>query len=237
MAFLETLLPPGTLMVHRSRVVASDSSNKNCTVNGKPGWCRHILTQADNQIPVRPVILLVDRSSASASELVSMAVKDYQRAVLIGEPTMGKGITQNEIDTLPLPLAGTLAVTSGYFFGPAGETSQIDGVVPHIVITDPVSEYQQTETGDLVRMKDRATKWGDRIVAKPEPLPPESTGFKKPENPSIPDNVLSQMTAEELPRDPICSKTPKSVGFKEEEDCLLTMGVLYMRKLLTLKVR
>lgn len=88
-----------------------------------------------------PLVVLVDRSSASASELVAGALQDYGRAVLVGgEQTFGKGSVQT---TIPLgeyfsgrnrlPVGG-LVLTVGKFYRVSGQSTQLLGVRPDIVL-------------------------------------------------------------------------------------------------------
>lgn len=70
-----------------------------------------------------PLILLVDESSASASEIVSGAVQDHDRGLVVGESTFGKGLVQRVI---PLQSGGALAVTTAKYYTPSGRLIQRD---------------------------------------------------------------------------------------------------------------
>jgi len=70
-----------------------------------------------------PLILLVDGSSASASEIVSGAVQDHDRGLVVGESTFGKGLVQRVI---PLQSGGALAVTTAKYYTPSGRLIQRD---------------------------------------------------------------------------------------------------------------
>jgi len=70
-----------------------------------------------------PLVLLVDESSASASEIVSGAVQDHDRGLVVGEPTFGKGLVQRVI---PLQSGGALAVTTAKYYTPSGRLIQRD---------------------------------------------------------------------------------------------------------------
>ena len=80
-----------------------------------------------------PVVVLTSRVSASASEILAGALKDYRRAVIVGDDhTFGKGTVQT---VSPLPHAdGALKITTQLFFRPGGLSTQHDGVSSDVVI-------------------------------------------------------------------------------------------------------
>lgn len=96
--------------------------------------------EADTQSGVAwdgPLAVLVNRSSASASEIFAAAIQDYGRGLIIGEPTFGKGTVQNliDLDRWPAnaaPRFGQLKLTVAQFFRVDGGTTQHNGVLPDI---------------------------------------------------------------------------------------------------------
>lgn len=85
-----------------------------------------------------PLVILTSRLSASASEIVAGALKDYKRAVIVGaDHTFGKGTVQAMIN-LPADL-GAIKVTTGMFFIPGGDSTQHRGVSADIVLPSPFS--------------------------------------------------------------------------------------------------
>lgn len=100
--------------------------------------------ESDRQEPIYdgPMVVLTDKSSASASEILAGALQDNNRAVIIGESsTFGKGTVQQPMDIgRMLPFfkarnkAGTLKVTIQKFYRPSGSSTQNLGVVPDIVL-------------------------------------------------------------------------------------------------------
>jgi carboxyl-terminal processing protease len=84
-----------------------------------------------------PLAVLVNRSSASATEIFAAAIQDYGRGIIVGEPTFGKGTVQNLIDldrwpTKEGPKFGQVKLTIAQFFRVDGDTTQHAGVVPEI---------------------------------------------------------------------------------------------------------
>lgn len=83
-----------------------------------------------------PMVVLTSRLSASASEIVSGALKDYHRAVIVGDDsTFGKGTVQNVVN-LP-PGLGALKVTTAMFYRPGGKSTQKLGVEADVVVSSP----------------------------------------------------------------------------------------------------
>ena len=84
-----------------------------------------------------PLAVLVNRASASASEIFAAAIQDYGRGVIIGEPTFGKGTVQNLLNMDDLarnekPTYGDLKMTVQQFFRINGGSTQLRGVTPEI---------------------------------------------------------------------------------------------------------
>ncbi len=84
-----------------------------------------------------PLAVLVNRASASASEIFAAAIQDYGRGVIIGEPTFGKGTVQNLVDLDEIahnekPSYGEVKMTIAQFFRVNGGSTQLRGVTPDI---------------------------------------------------------------------------------------------------------
>lgn len=91
-----------------------------------------------------PLVVLISRISASASEIVSGTLKDYERAVIVGgDHTFGKGSVQS-VEPLP-PGLGALKTTVGMFFTPGGNSTQHRGVDADIPLP---SAYSTDEIGE-----------------------------------------------------------------------------------------
>jgi carboxyl-terminal processing protease len=96
-----------------------------------------------------PLAVLVNRYSASASEIFAGAIQDYHRGVIIGQNTWGKGTVQNLI---PLEwhhgraTGGEIAVTIGKFYRITGQSTQLRGVIPNIKLPSPINPHTVGES-------------------------------------------------------------------------------------------
>jgi carboxyl-terminal processing protease len=90
-----------------------------------------------------PLAVLVNENSASASEVMSGAIKDTGTGVLVGEKTFGKGIVQN---LFMLDDGSALKVTVARYYTPGGICIQGDGIVPEYVVEMPAELAAQTDT-------------------------------------------------------------------------------------------
>ena len=90
-----------------------------------------------------PLVVLVNGGSASASEIVSGALQDHKRAVIMGQRTFGKGSVQT---ILPLGEGTALKLTTARYYTPSGRSIQNEGIVPDIKLEDmKVSEVGQQQ--------------------------------------------------------------------------------------------
>ena len=78
-----------------------------------------------------PMVVLVNRGSASASEIVAGALQDHQRAIIMGTQTFGKGSVQTVI---PMNNGGALKLTTARYYTPKDRSIQAKGIVPDIII-------------------------------------------------------------------------------------------------------
>ncbi|MBM4228392.1 MAG: tail-specific protease [Gammaproteobacteria bacterium] len=97
-----------------------------------------------------PLTVLVDRNSASASEIFAAAIQDYRRGLVLGEPTFGKGTVQNLVDLNRFDedaggKLGQLKATIAQFFRVEGDSTQHRGVIPDIAFPTGLSSDEQGE--------------------------------------------------------------------------------------------
>jgi carboxyl-terminal processing protease len=105
---------------------------------------RKFFARKGDRIKGKPLIVLINNGSASASEIVAGALQDQKRAVLLGEATFGKGSVQSII---PLKNKGALRLTISKYYLPSGKSISGVGVVPDIKIEEKGEEFSiNTET-------------------------------------------------------------------------------------------
>jgi carboxyl-terminal processing protease len=139
-----------------------------------------------------PLAVLVDRFSASASEIFAGAIQDYHRGLILGQRTFGKGTVQNLV---PLdrwsqrPTSGQLTVTIGKFYRVTGESTQHHGVEPDVTLP---SLIDMKEVGESAL--EAALPW-DRIAGVP---------FQVSSNAAIPIPIATLASDEDVraQRDP-----------------------------------
>jgi carboxyl-terminal processing protease len=84
-----------------------------------------------DELEGRPIVVMVNSGSASASEIVAGALQDQKRAVLVGDKTFGKGSVQT---IMPLQSEAAIKLTTARYYTPTGRSIQGDGIVPDIAI-------------------------------------------------------------------------------------------------------
>jgi carboxyl-terminal processing protease len=87
-----------------------------------------------------PLAVLVNRYSASASEIFAAAIQDYERGIVIGQTTFGKGTVQNLFALERAGIEGQLTLTIGKYYRVTGESTQHRGVIPDIELPSGVDE-------------------------------------------------------------------------------------------------
>lgn len=101
------------------------------SIVGRNGYKRNIYAQDSDYIVDKPVLVLVDGASASASEILSGALQDYHKAKLIGTKTFGKGMVQKII---PMPNETGLNLTIAKYLTPAGHDINKKGIKPDVEV-------------------------------------------------------------------------------------------------------
>jgi carboxyl-terminal processing protease len=118
-------LPPNTVVVSTQGRAASQEREYTTSSTAK-------------ERPRFPMAVLVNEGSASGAEIVSGALKDLKRAILVGETTFGKGSVQN---VLQLPDGSALRFTTAKYYTPGKQVIHANGVAPNIAV--PMTVEQQ----------------------------------------------------------------------------------------------
>ena len=106
----------------------------------------------------KPVVVLINGGSASASEIVSGALQDHHRAIVVGTKSFGKGSVQTII---PVRGGGAMRLTTSRYYTPSGRSIQALGVMPDIVVNQPPVDPNATSTDDKAKDANQMTSEAD----------------------------------------------------------------------------
>ncbi|MDD5713126.1 MAG: S41 family peptidase, partial [Smithellaceae bacterium] len=179
----DLFLKSGVIVSTRGRVKTAESK---------------FMARDDGDEPSCPVVVMVNEGTASAAEIVSGALQDNGRAVVLGTQTFGKGSVQTVI---PLDDGAALKLTTAKYYTPAGRSIQAEGIAPDIIVkyVKPADEKEPTANAPI-REKDlkghiKSLKEGDTDGQEtPEDIQPETPPIKDvrgTEDPSK-DNQLKE---------------------------------------------
>ena len=103
----------------------------------------------------KPIVVLINGGSASASEIVAGALQDHRRAIVVGTKSFGKGSVQT---VMPLRSEGAMRLTTARYYTPSGRSIQSLGVSPNIVVAQPPrrTESEEEEETNVRRSRSEA---------------------------------------------------------------------------------
>lgn len=140
---------PGGLLVSAVDVVSlfvKEGVAVRVDERGQPEQVQNVNGQV---VTGKPMVLLVDGGSASASEIVTGALKDYGRATIVGEKTYGKGSVQS---VQPLSNGGAVKMTIAHYLTPLRNVINGVGVTPDFVVTmDPLKQLDEKTDTQLTK--------------------------------------------------------------------------------------
>ena len=106
----------------------------------------------------KPVVVLINGGSASASEIVAGALQDHHRAIVVGTKSFGKGSVQTII---PVRGEGAMRLTTSRYYTPSGRSIQALGVMPDIVVNQPPVDPNAIPAEDKAKDANQMTSEAD----------------------------------------------------------------------------
>ena len=101
----------------------------------------------------KPIVVLINGGSASASEIVAGALQDHRRAIVVGTRSFGKGSVQT---VMPLRGEGAMRLTTSRYYTPSGRSIQALGVSPNIIVEQPKRKSAESEEEESRRNRSEA---------------------------------------------------------------------------------
>ncbi|WP_461828788.1 S41 family peptidase [Aquifex sp.] len=129
---------------------------------GRKGELHRYHAEREPLIEDKPIVVLINKGTASASEIVSGALQDYKLATLVGEKTFGKASVQNLI---PLEDGSAIKLTIAYYYTPKGRLIHKKGIEPDIKV--PMDEKTWKKLFDTIR-KLRFEGHTEKVILLPD---------------------------------------------------------------------
>ncbi|NDW54143.1 S41 family peptidase [Aliiroseovarius sp. PrR006] len=135
---------PGGLLTQA--IAVSDAflnSGEIVSTRGRnPEESERVNAQAGDLAEGKPIVVLINGGSASASEIVAGALQDHRRAIVVGTKSFGKGSVQT---VMPVASEGAMRLTTARYYTPSGRSIQALGVSPDIVVEQPPRQPESEE--------------------------------------------------------------------------------------------
>ncbi|MDB3857774.1 S41 family peptidase [Pelagibacteraceae bacterium] len=138
---------PGGLLTQAINITGFflDDGEIVSTKGRNPSETRKFFAKRGDAIKGKPVIVLINNGSASASEILAGALKDHKRAIILGENSFGKGSVQSII---PLRNGGGMRLTISKYYLPSGKSISDVGVTPDIFVEETGSNFKINSEND-----------------------------------------------------------------------------------------
>jgi carboxyl-terminal processing protease len=133
-----------------------------------PDDTQRFAANAGDILQGRPMVVLINQGSASASEIVAGALKDHKRAIIMGTKSFGKGSVQTVI---PLKEYGAMRLTTSRYYTPSGVSIQATGIVPDIEVRLAKIEEVEGNGNPRTEADLRGSLTNDQLKKKPQISP------------------------------------------------------------------
>ena len=167
---LDQAISVSSAFIQRGEIVSTRGRN--------PEETQRFTAQGGDLTKGKPLIVLINGGSASASEIVAGALQDHKRATLVGTRSFGKGSVQTII---PLGSGnGALRLTTARYFTPSGKSIQAKGIVPDIEVLQDVSDElkSRTDTKGEASLRGHLKSEGDEKTGSQSYVPPDAKDDK-----------------------------------------------------------
>jgi carboxyl-terminal processing protease len=172
---------PGGLL--NQSVEVSDAFLKEGVIVTTRGRSEDMVSKAaaqdDGWEPTCPIVVLVNEGTASAAEIVSGALQDNKRAIILGKQTFGKGSVQT---VMPLEDGSALRLTTARYYTPNGRSIQAEGITPDILVKQPKQVEEQKLKKSLIEHPILREKDLKGHIKSPNEKDNQSDGEKKTED-------------------------------------------------------